>query len=313
MTALPPLLPLLVLLGQNPSAVPAVPAIPAPTVAAAPVVATFDDGAIAFGRGEFGRAIEILRPLLYPEIQLESEGQVVQAHRMLGVAYLFENHSDDARQEFLRLLELRPDYRFDPLLDPVGVVNFFNTVLAEKEGEIAELQRRARLAEEAERRRNARKTTTVAVERHYAHHPAALNFVPFGAGQFQNGQSGKGWGFLVSEATLGLVSVSAFVANFAVYGLTPRIGCTVDVSPCPAGAEDRTDQNRSQLLTQVQMVSGGLFFAVAAWGIVDAVVNHRSLVPIPAPREKARKPRLDPQVFPAVVGGGPGAGLNFRF
>jgi hypothetical protein len=309
MTAFSTILPLLLLLGQSPPGAPSV-AVPA---VSAPAFATFEDGAIAFGRGEFGRAVQILGPLLYPEIQLESEGQVVQAHRMLGVAHLFESHPDEARQEFLRLLELRPDYRFDPLLDPVSVVNFFNTVLSEKEGEIAALQERARKAEQAERERNARKTTTVAVERHYAHHPAALNFVPFGAGQFQNGQRGKGWGFLAAEATLGAVSVSAFVTNFAVYGLTPRTGCSVDITPCPMGFVDRSDQNRSELLTQVQMISGGLFFAVAAWGIVDAVVNHRSLVPIPAPRETMRKPRLQTQVFPAVVGGGPGAGLNFRF
>ena len=56
-------------------------------------------------------AIGILHPLLYPEIRLESEGAVVQAHRMLGVAHLFENRPDDARREFRKLLELRPDYR----------------------------------------------------------------------------------------------------------------------------------------------------------------------------------------------------------
>src|SRR5512138_3021234 len=76
----------------------------------------FDRGRTAFGRAEYQRAIEILRPLLYPDVQLDSEGEVVQAHRMLGVAYLFENKPEDARREFKKLLELRPDFRFDPLL-----------------------------------------------------------------------------------------------------------------------------------------------------------------------------------------------------
>src|SRR4029079_2714057 len=78
----------------------------------------FDRGRTAFGRAEYARAIEILHPLLYPEVIRDSEGEVVQARRMLGVAYLFENKPEDARREFHKLLELRPDYRFDPLLDP---------------------------------------------------------------------------------------------------------------------------------------------------------------------------------------------------
>src|SRR5450755_2899382 len=76
----------------------------------------FDRGRTAFGRAEYKRAIEILHPLIYPEVLLDSEGEVVQAHRMLGVAYLFQSQPDQARQEFHKLLELRPDYRFDPLM-----------------------------------------------------------------------------------------------------------------------------------------------------------------------------------------------------
>ncbi len=93
----------------------------------------FDRGRTAFGRAEYARAIEILRPLLYPEMRLDSEGEVVQAHRMLGVAHLFENQPEEAKREFRKLLELRPDYRFDPLLDPPRVVDFFNVVRKEEE------------------------------------------------------------------------------------------------------------------------------------------------------------------------------------
>ena len=46
----------------------------------------------------------------------------------------------------------------------------------------------------------------------------AVNFVPFGAGQFQNGQRRKGWLFFGAEAVLGAVSVGAFATNFALYG-----------------------------------------------------------------------------------------------
>jgi len=103
----------------------------------------FDRGRTAFGRAEYARAIEILHPLLYPEVILDSEGEVVQARRMLGVAYLFENKPEDARREFHKLLELRPDYRFDPLLDPQRVVRMMGPRLT---GIVDVLRRRGLIA-----------------------------------------------------------------------------------------------------------------------------------------------------------------------
>ena len=103
----------------------------------------FDRGRTAFGRAEYKRAIDLLHPLLYPEVLLDSEGEVVQAHRMLGVSYLFSGRSDEAKREFHKLLELRPDYRFDPLLDPQQVVDAFNAVVKEEESEIVSIEARA--------------------------------------------------------------------------------------------------------------------------------------------------------------------------
>src|ERR1700689_2827194 len=102
----------------------------------------FDRGRTAFGRAEYKRAIEILHPLLYPEVLLDSEGEVVQAHRMLGVSYLFQSQPEEANREFHKLLELRPDYRFDPLLDPQQVVDAFNAVVKEGETEISAIEKR---------------------------------------------------------------------------------------------------------------------------------------------------------------------------
>src|SRR6188508_2842861 len=154
----------------------------------------FDRGRTAFGRAEYQRAIEILRPLLYPEVMLDSEGEIVQAHRMLGVAYLFENKPDEARREFEKLLRLRPDYRFDPLLDPQRVVDFFNGVLKEEKEMIDSMnQRRLQREKEASAKRDreaARLRLPPAVVR-YERHSFAVNFVPFGAGQFQNGHRRK--------------------------------------------------------------------------------------------------------------------------
>jgi hypothetical protein len=276
-------------------------------LAAAPPSVEIERGRTAYGRGEWARAIEIIRPLLYPELRLETEGQVAEAHRMLGVAYLFEKRTELAKQEFRKLLQLRPDYRFDTLLDPPQVVDFFNGILRENEAELAQIEAHRR--EEARQKKieadalaRAKAGPTV-VEKRLVRNSFAVNFIPFGAGQFQNGQRGKGWGFLMAEVGLAATSVGALTANFALYGLSYRLPCRASTDVTGSGCvTDRTAEQRSQALTRIQVVSGGLFFAVAAWGIADAILNFRPEVPVA---------RFQPT--PILIDRGLGAGLAFRF
>jgi tetratricopeptide (TPR) repeat protein len=278
----------------------------------------FDRGRTAFGRAEYKRAIQILKPLLYPEVVLDSEGEVVQAHRMLGVAYLYENQPDDARREFHKLLELRPDYRFDPLLDPQQVVDAFNAVVKEEEAEIAFIEaRRARREQElaARRQRESRLHPPVAQIVRYERHSYVVALVPFGAGQFQNGQRRKGWLFLGTEAGLAAVSVGALAVNFALYGVAPHRKCEVSEpidanglpEPCPASEIDHSAENTSRALERVQLVSGGLFFLAAIWGVVDAVRHFQSDVPLgePGPPPISSNFQLGVTAF--------GAGATLRF
>ena len=241
----------------------------------------FDWGRTAFGRAEYRRAIDLLHPLLYPEVLLDSEGEVVQAHRMLGVSYLFSGQSDEAKREFHKLLELRPDYRFDPLLDPQQVVDAFNAVVKEEESEIEAIEaRRKRRDQEiaARLQREARlhpPTTTII---RYERHSYLLNFVPFGAGQFQNNQRRKGWLFFGVETALAAISVGAFTTNFALYGANPYRKCLqamVSVGACPTADIDHSQEDTSRTLLRVQVISGGLFFAAAIWGVVDAVRHYQ--------------------------------------
>jgi hypothetical protein len=265
----------------------------APPAAAAPAQ-ELERGKNAFARAQYGRAIELLTPLVYPEVRLESEGEVVQAHRMLGVAHLFENSPEAARREFRRLLELRPDYRFDPLLDPPRVVDFFDLVVKEEEAELAVIEGKRRRREQELAARHARdaERLRVPVVVRYDRHAYAVNFVPFGAGQFQNGQRRKGWLFLSAEAALGGASVAAFATNFALFGVAPTRRCLAMQTPDPSGLPrrcpddqiDRTDETLSRNLMRTQVVTGALFLAVALWGVLDAVHHYEPDVLIsPAP------------------------------
>lgn len=276
-------------------------------------------GKNAFDRGEYKRAIEILAPLLYPDIRLESDSQIVQVHRMLGVAHLFEGAEANAAQEFRKLLQVRPDYRFDPLLDPPQVVDFFNGVRREDEAEVAQLEAKRREVEQARERDRVEcekvRGGPAIIERKVGRNSFAVNFLPFGAGQFQNGHRRKGWAFLIGESTLAAVSVGAFASNLALYGLRPKLGCKYDTGglPCPPEDWDHTGENRSRFLLRTQVTTGALFFAAAAWGILDAVYFYKPethLGDTPFPQTPATHAlRLEPLVLPHTLG----TGLSFRF
>jgi hypothetical protein len=299
----------------------------------------FARGKVAFGRGEYARTIEIVRPLLYPEPRLDSEGEIAQAHRMLGVAHLFERQSEQAAQEFRKLLQLRPDYRMDPFLDPPLVVDFFNGVLKQQEGELAELERRRQEARAEEQRRlDAARTGPTYIEKRYLRNSFAVSFIPFGAGQFQNGHRGKGWFFLASESLLAATSIGAMTTNFALYGFRPALDCVPTTQPgpgqqgCGPGLAPTPDRARSRLILKAQLVSGALFFATAIWGVTDAVLNYQPEVPLEGPPKATtgdtlkgpatvpsaeRKPAAglsDLQLGPLLFGSDAiGGGLAFRF
>lgn len=256
----------------------------------------FDRGRTAFGRAEYKRAIDLLHPLLYPEVLLDSEGEVVQAHRILGVSYLFSGKGEEAKREFHKLLELRPDYRFDPLLDPQQVVDAFNGVVKAEETEIVAIEARRKrrdleIAARLQREARLHPPTTTIVR--YERHSYLLNFVPFGAGQFQNGQRRKGWLFFGVETALAAISVGAFTTNFALYGANPNRKCLQlagSTGPCPAADIDHSQENTSRTLLRVQVISGGLFFAAAIWGVIDAVRHYQRDVLMTEPVAPAPPP-----------------------
>ncbi len=277
-------------------------------------------GKNAYDRGEFRRAVEIVRPLLYPDLRLQSENQIVQAHRILGVSYLFEKQQAAATGEFRQLLQIRPDYHFDPLLDPPEVVDFFNSVRMDYGAELAQLEAKHKQAERA-RQRDKEECEKVRagpafIEKRVGRNSFTVSFLPFGAGQFQNGQRAKGWGFLTAETVLGAVSVGAFATNLAVYGLRPQRTCRYDVgdSVCPPNAIDHTDENRSRWLTRVQVASGAMFFGAVAWGIIDAIYYYQPETQLSLASPARRPPWAgNLQLSPAVMDRAIGPGLSFRF
>jgi len=217
--------------------------------------------------GEYGDAILQLVELLYP-VQLERREDVVSAREMLAVCYFYRGELDRSRSEFVELLKVKPAHRLDPLIHPPELVEFFDGIRTEIEEELARIRKELVAAEEERKRKEAEAKEQAAVkelvyiERHSKKNSLWLSFVPFGAGQFQNGETGKGLAFLSGEAALLGLNIASY---HVVLGLRQGDGRTPP-----------EDEKLARGFQVTQMVSLGLLVGLAVWGVVDAYLNFEA-------------------------------------
>lgn len=210
----------------------------------------WQDAVNAFRYQDFDYAIPRLRALLYPKVRLE-RAREWKAREFLGAALWWSGKKAEALDEFTALLVRNPTARLDPASYPPQIIKDFETLRSN-------LVRLGVLRPGQKPRPERPRATTFEP-------PLMLTFFPLGVGQFANGQTGKGFAFLGTEAVLGGGSVAMYLYN-RDEGLSGR-----------SSTPWRT----------AQVVSGGLFWAVAAWGIVDAIVVRSDLVAAARQRLKA--------------------------
>ena len=246
-----------------------------------------DVGRTAYDRGDYSRAIDTIHPLLYPTIELGTEEEVVQAHRLLALSYFFVNKPKEAEQEVTSLLALRPNYTLDPIVDPPVAVRFFEDVRHRQSDRLKAIQSRER--EEAERRRKEEereralaraRAERIYVDRVVERHSRLLAALPFGIGQAQNGQNGKAIAFGVSEGVLGLTSLAAFLAIQYKYPVDPT---TLHRQFPPQ------EKDTATALIGLQLAAGAAFWATVVWGIIDAQVLFQPEV-VRRTRERGNEP-----------------------
>jgi hypothetical protein len=102
-----------------------------------------------------------------------------------------------------------------------------------------------------------------------------VKYMPFGAAQFQNGETGKGVAFAVVEGAAVVTSASLWFYLNATYGNEP------------VPAADAATVRKLQI---TEVVSGVAFFATYAAGVVEGLLHD------------GRRTRL----APTLVGGAPG-------
>jgi hypothetical protein len=239
-------------------------------------------------RFEFGAWADCagtLRPFLARDPVLSDE-EAVEAWRLLGLAEYHLGDRTAARTAFVNLLSFDPDYTLDPFLVPPPIVDFLDKVKRDHEPDLAPLRERKRalreqqrLADEAKRRllaeeqaRNGPPGKVVRIqERIYL-----LNWMPFGAGQYQNGDKSKGTAIAVGQLTLALVNVAAIVVHSQIADDRTRM-CTSSQPDCSSPPYSGGDRRLLGRLEMAKYVSAGLFWGLYGYGVWDA---HRHFVPI---------------------------------
>ncbi len=261
----------------------------------------------AFRAKDCATVIEVAAPLIYPRSQLASTYDLIEARILLGVCYYENTQREDARREFEAVLALQPDKSLDTLLFSADAVRFFTDVKSDADLRAqrdAELRRRE---DETERRAEALRNAVVFEKRSYG-----VNFVPFGAGQFQNRQTGKGLAFAATEVLTGGASAVIFGYLAAKYGFV--------------GVVSLADGPSVRRLQQIEVGTGVAFLGIYALGVVDALVHYKPTSRIQADESlapelmKARGPAPRPRtslldrihVLPIFVPAGAGVGLSLE-
>jgi tetratricopeptide (TPR) repeat protein len=250
-----------------------------------------------FEFGAYADAAAALRQLLAGTPDL-TESEAVDAYRMLGIAEYQLGDRLAARGAFVNLLSVEPDYALDPFLVPPPIVEFFDAVKKEHEPALAplrerrrELREQQRLAEEAKRRllaeehaRTGPPSKIVRIEQRVY----LFNWLPLGAGQFQNGERAKGTAIAAGQLVLGMVNVASIVVHNQLADDRTRT-CISGEPGCSRPPYSDSDRTLLRRIEVVKYLSAGLFWAVYGYGVWDA---HRNFVP-----------RIETEITPGDPGG----------
>lgn len=265
----------------------------------------------AYVAHQYDEAEARLRALLDPKTgELKDPDSVAEARMYLGAVLLAEGKKDDAARTFEQLVLDKPDYQPDPLRVSLEAIDALTDAKARLRDELVAIQaEKVRKAQEekakadAERQKAALRLamleklagTEIVVQR--SSRWEAL--VPFGVGQFQNGEEGLGWLFLSGEA---LLAAGSFVgAGASLYDQQQARDALARGDGTANGW-----QHNGWVAAVTGDVFAGAFFVTALVGVVQAQL---SFVP---EHVTVRKREIPPVSLAPVVGPG-GVGLGGTF
>jgi tetratricopeptide (TPR) repeat protein len=265
----------------------------------------------SFRQHDYDAAMKLATFLLYPDEKLALPVDLVEAHVILGASNFETGHRAEAKTEFEKALQIQSDKSLTDLLFSEGAIRLFDETKADIEARAERDAQLRKLADERERIRRYKESLVIVERRSFG-----VNFVPFGAGQFQNKQRVRGVLFAAGEGVTGGVSVGVFLYLAGKYGLNAQV-------PVLDGPGVRQ-------LQQIEIGTGIAFFALYAVGVVESLLHYQPRVQIegddtllpslrdlpadkpkkPAPKKTSVRHRL--HVTPMIAPDRAGIGLSWE-
>ena len=244
--------------------------------------------------------------LLYPDAKLAQPVDLVEAHVILGASDFETGNRAEAKVEFEKALQIQPEKTLTDMLFSEGAIRLFDETRADVEARARRDAELRKIADERERIRKYRESLVVVERRSFG-----VNFVPFGAGQFQNKQQTRGLLFATSQGISAGVSIGIFVYLAGKYGIVANV--------------PNADVPGVRQLQQVEIGAGVAFYALYAWGVVDALLNYKPRVQVegddsllpplaePDPKKPRPKTSLRDRLHLAPLLSPTGAGLGLTW
>jgi hypothetical protein len=248
-----------------------------------------------------------LRALLDPASgDLKDPDNIADARMYLAAVLVEEGKRGEADNVFDKLLLDRPDYAADPLRVSIEATNALIDARSRLRDTLTRMQServqreqadkaKAELARQRAALRLAMLEKLAGEERVVDRNSRWMALLPFGVGQFQNGQDGAGWVFLSAEALL-LVS-SGVAAAVSVYDQ----GQSNDALLRQDDAAALVYNENARTAAYVNAALAGGFLLTAIGGVVHAQLTF---VPERITMRRRDLPRLSvtPFVGPTSVG-----------
>jgi hypothetical protein len=252
-----------------------------------------------------------------------TDPEIVQkARSYLALALVLNGKKEAARDPIDEIMIQDPDFQFTPDLFPQAVIDLAIEERGRKAAQIAEA-RRVKAAAEAQKRAEkeqhdrdlkayisaleAQASTEVEQDKHSRWVAA----IPFGVGQYQNGDIGLGVVFTVSE----LVAAGTMAVTSGVWwDLTMQRIAFENADH--QGETNDVNQLKSQLqaLQVANDISFGLLLALAVSGIIEAEVTFKQPPPLTKHRPLPPKPKsLEVTGVSGAQGPTVGMGLKLEF
>jgi len=281
--------------------------------AAADAISDFEKARDSFDRGSYAEAADRFRAMLDPTTGSAVDDPVLRERaRSYYVACLLGlGKNEEAEREIEAILRANPGASPDPVVFPTAVLDRFADVRARIRAELEakqaeklrreqEVREKERREQEAERKRLADLERLARQETHLEHHSRWIAAIPFGVGQFQNGQTAGGWLFLTSETALLATTVT-----------TAYLSQSWHAQGFNAGVDREALNSRLDTVKTVNNIAFAALGVLVAGGIAHAQLTY---VPsVPSIRERPLPKSLTVAPTGAALPSGGWIGLQATF